>query len=133
MSTRTSIWLPVSLPPQRFLQAAGDLLRHQPRYVAAEGGDLLDSAGGEKTVLRGGHEVDGFDVGGQRTVELVHLQLVLEVADRAQALDDRLGPLLAREVDHELVERDGADVAQMRGGALDEADPLLRVEQRLAL
>src|SRR3954462_9460131 len=93
-----------SLPPQRFLQAAGHLFRYESRDVAAEGGDLLDSAGGQKTVLRARHQVDGLHVGGQRAVELVHLQLVLEIRDRSQSLDDGLGALIAREVDDELVE-----------------------------
>src|SRR5688572_13523386 len=102
MSTRTSMALPVSSARERFLQTPRNRLRDKIGDVAAESGDLLHSARGEKTVLRRRHEVDGFDVRGQLAVELVHLQLVLEVRDRAQSLDDGLRPALARELDHEV-------------------------------
>ena len=66
--------------------------RHQTLDVAAEGDDLLDQARGEEGVERvGGHE-EGVDPG-QPMVHLGHLQLVVEVADGAQPLDDRPGPL----------------------------------------
>ena len=55
-----------------------------------------------------------LDVGGQLAVELVHLELVLEVRDRPQPLDDRLGTVLAREIDDEGIERLDLHVAEMR-------------------
>src|SRR5262245_10799060 len=100
MSTRTSMALPVSSARQRFLQSPCNRLWDKIGDVAAERGDLLDSARGEKTVLRRRHQVDRLDVRRQLTVELIHLQLVLEVGDRAQSFDDRLGPALACELDH---------------------------------
>src|SRR3954452_1579228 len=133
ISTRTSMALPVSSARDRFLQASRHSLGHELRDVASEDGDLLHSAGGEKTVLRRRHQVDGFDVRGQLAVELVHLELVLEVRDRAQSFDDRHGALLARIVDDQLVERLGADVAEVAGRLLDERAPVLGAEQRLVL
>src|SRR3954452_18139640 len=133
ISTRTSMALPVSSARERFLQTSRNRLGHEIRDVTPEGGDLLDSARGEKTVLRRCHEVDGLDVGVQLPVELVHLQFVLEIGDRAQSLDDRAGSPLAGELDHEARERLHADVAQVARRALDEPDPVLGREQRLAL
>src|SRR5919108_3423978 len=123
MSTRTSMALPVSSARQRFLQSPCNRLGDKIGDVTAEGGDLLHSARGEKTVLRRRHQIDRFDVGGELAVELIHLQLVLEVRDRAQSLDDRLGPAIPRELDHEVGERLHAYVAEMRRRALDELDP----------
>src|SRR5688500_18643210 len=100
MSTRTSMALPVSSARQRFLQSPGNRLWDKIGDIATERGDLLDSARGEETVLRRRHQVDRLDVRRQLAVELVHLELVLEVGDRAQALDDRLGPALTGELDH---------------------------------
>ncbi len=68
--------------------------------------------------------------GGLAAVELGHLELVLEVRDRAQSLDDRTGRRPAGEVDDQDVERLGADVAQMGGRVVDERDALVGVEQR---
>ena len=61
--------------------------RDQGRDVAAERGHLLDQRGGQEGVLRAGGDEHRLDVD-QRGVHLRHLQLVVEVADRAQALDD---------------------------------------------
>ena len=80
----------------------------------------------QETVLRAGHQVDGLDVGRLPAVELVHLELVLEVRDRAQALDDR-----AR-ADARARSRRRASRTARRGrsprsavASLDEADALL--------
>ena len=79
-----------------------------------------------KLYLARGHQVDGLDVRRLPAVELVHLELVLEVGDRAQALDDRLRPALAREVDDEDAERLDRDVAEVaRSRRSTNADPLL--------
>src|SRR3954452_599295 len=106
MRTRTSIKSSAcgSLAGQFLLQAPGDLRRHEAGDVAAERRDLLDSARTQERVLRAGHQVDGFDLVVLQAVEVGHLLLVLEVADRAQALDDRRGPLPARELDDQDVE-----------------------------
>src|SRR5215475_6203693 len=68
-------------------QALLHILWHQPAHVAPVLGDLLDQAGGQEAVQRvRGHE-QSLDAG-QPVVHLRHLQFVVEVADRAQALDD---------------------------------------------
>src|SRR5215218_4413003 len=114
MRTRTSMGLLArsSSAGERFLQAPRDRVGDEVGDVAPEGGDLLDSARGQETVLRRRHQVDGLDVVGEMAVELVHLQLVLEVRDRAQALDDRRRSDPARVVDDQDVERVDADVRE---------------------
>src|ERR1044072_7245862 len=98
ISTRTSMALPVSSARQRFLQTLRDRLGDEIGDIASECGDLLHAARGEKTVLRRGHQVDGLYVGRELTVELVHLQLVLEVGDRSQSFHDRPRAALAGEL-----------------------------------
>src|SRR3954468_23711023 len=133
MRTRTSMAKRLSSSGELFLQAAGDALRDEAVDVTAERGELLECAGAEETVLRAGHQVERVDVRRLHPVELAHLQFVLEIGDRAQALDDRTGPDRPREVDDEHAERLGADVAQVRGGLLDERHPLVDREDRLVL
>src|SRR5918997_5029619 len=129
MRTRTSMGSGfVSAALKFFLQAIRNTVGYQAVDVAPEGGELLDAAGAEETVLRTGHQVERVDLGVLHPVELVHLELVLEVRDRPQALDDALGADLAREVDDEDVERLGADVAEVRRGAVDELEALLDAE-----
>src|SRR6185369_16581618 len=122
ISTRTSMALPVSSARERFLQTLRNRLGHEVGDISTESGDLLHAARGEETVLRRCHEVDGLDVGGQLPVELVHLQFVLEIRDRAQSLHDCAGPSLPRELDHQVRERLHADVAEIACGGLDEPD-----------
>src|SRR5687767_5193920 len=100
MRTRTSMGSAfVSAALQLFLQATCHSVRHETVDVTPEGGEFLDAAGTEETVLRTGHEVERVHLRVLHPVELVHLELVLEVGDRAQSLDDALGPDLARVVD----------------------------------
>src|SRR5215216_3040286 len=122
MRTRTSMRLLArsSSAGERFLQAPRDRVGDEVGDVSPEGRDLLDSARGQETVLRRGHQVDRLDVTGQMTVELVHLQLVLEVRDRAQSLDDRAGPHPARVLGYQDVEGVDADVGQVARRLLDE-------------
>src|SRR5215218_3797179 len=133
MSTRTSMVTLSSSALERFLQAGGYLCRHQPGQVATESGQLLDPAGAEEAVLRRGHQVGALDVGSELAVELVHLELVLEVGDRAQSLDDRTGAVVAGEVDEQVVEGLHFDVAEVGDLRLDEAHALLGREERLLL
>ena len=63
-------------------------------------------------------------------VQVVHLELVLEVGDHAQALDDHLRVPAAGEVDDELLEHVDLDVRDARERVLDELDPHLDREQR---
>src|SRR5215212_2854034 len=127
MRTRTSMDLPggVSSAGQGFLQWPGHMWGNKVGDVSPERGQLLYAAGRQETVLGARHDEDGLDVWRLQAVELVHLLLVLEVGDRAQALDDRGRALLTGEVDDQDVERLGADVAEMRGRLLDERDSLL--------
>src|SRR5829696_8343916 len=131
--TRTSMAPFSSLPGEQLLQPRGHAPWDQLLDVPTERRQLLDAARAQETVLRAGHQVEGLDVRCLLAVELVHLQLVLEVGDRPQALHDRLGADLAREVDDERGEGLGADVGQVARRLLDERDALLDVEQRLAL
>src|SRR3979409_1774622 len=131
--TRTSMAKRLSLSGELFLQSAGDALGHKALDVTAERGELLHATGAEETVLRAGHEVERVDLRGLHPVELAHLELVLEVGDRAQSLDDRPGADLAREVDDEDAERLGADVGHVGRRLLDERQALLDAEDGLVL
>ena len=66
-------------------------------------------------------------------VQLGHLELVLEVGDRPQALDDRGRPEFAGELDQEVGEDPHLDVGEVGGRFLDERLALLGGEQRLLL
>src|SRR2546421_12081623 len=96
MSTRTSIWAASSSAGQLFLQPLRDLRGYQVIDVAAERGELLDSAGRQETVLRARHQVHRLYIRGLPAVQLVHLQLVLEVRGRPPSLYDRPGPVGVR-------------------------------------
>ena len=69
--------------------------------------------------------------GSEQVVETIHLKLPLEVGDHAKALHHRLGIVLAREVDDELVEHVDGDVGEAGDSILEKGDPLLDGEQRL--
>src|SRR5262247_132068 len=85
-------------------EALGDRGRNQPVDVAAVRGDLLDPARRDEADLRARHHVDRLDVGCERPVELVHLELPLEVGDHAETFHDHLRVPLAGELDDELLE-----------------------------
>ena len=113
-------------------QPGGQPLEHEPGdqagHVAAEGRDLLDQRGREEGPLgAGGHE-DRLD-GRQRGVHLGHLELVVEVADRAQALDDRVHVVGQAEVGEQAGEAVDADVVPARAGLLEHGDALLGGEE----
>src|SRR5262249_8318861 len=76
---------------EHLLQAPGHEGRDELLDVAAERGDLLDSARGDEADLRARHHVDGLDVRREVPVQLVHLELVLEVGDHPEPLHDRAG------------------------------------------
>ena len=61
----------------------------------------------------------------RRGVHLRHLELVVEVADRAQALDDRPDAVLLAEVGEQAVEAGDGDVGEVGAGLLEHRDPLL--------
>src|SRR4030095_4078942 len=85
-------------------EALRDGGRDELVHVAAARCDLLDATRRDEGDAGARHDVNGLDVGGERSVELVHLELPLEVGDHSQALHDRLSAPLLREVDHEYAE-----------------------------
>src|SRR4051812_38237921 len=89
---------------EHLLQAARHGERNELFDISAEGCDLLHAGARHEAHLRAGHHVDRLDLGRERAVQLVHLELVLEVGEHPQALDDRLRLPAAREVDDELAE-----------------------------
>src|ERR1039458_7740992 len=101
MSTKTSIASPSSSAFQLFLQPSRDFAGDEIVDPAPEGGELLHTTRRKETVLRAGHQVNRLDLRVLPAVELVHLQLVLEVRDRAQSLHDRLCPNVAGGINHE--------------------------------
>src|SRR5256886_3956501 len=104
------------------------LPRHQRRHVPAVLGDLLDQAGPQEGIERvGGHE-QRLDLG-ETVVHLRHLHLVLEVADRAQALHDRGDATRAAEINQQPGELVHADVGQVGRHFPQHREPLLDGEQ----
>src|SRR5579859_1771033 len=81
-------WGAASPDGEELLEPACDDGRHELLHISAEGGDLLHAARGDETDLRAGHHVHRLDLGGERAVQLVHLELPLEVGDHPQALHD---------------------------------------------
>src|SRR5436190_4537732 len=79
---------PTPTAREELAEAARDGRRNEIVDVSAERCDLLHAARGDETHLRARHHVDGLDVGGERAVELIHLELPFEVGDDAQALRD---------------------------------------------
>ena len=99
--------------------------------VAAELRHLLGQRRADVAVLERGHQEGGVDLGRELAVRERHLQLGLEVADRAQPAHDEAGAVAPREVDGQAVERVDADVlAEVRDAAPDEVDALVDAEQR---
>src|SRR5512134_2404473 len=92
------------------LEPAVDRREDELAHVSAERGDLAhDRAGDELVLLRRRHE-HRFDVGQQVTVHAGHLELVLEVADGAQAAHDHARTLLAHEILQQAAEAGDLDV-----------------------
>ena len=113
-------------------QPLGDLRRHHPRHVAAEPGDLAHQARRQERVLRAGRDEEGVDAR-QLLVHLGHLQLVVEVGDRAEALDDRLGAVLLGELDEQALEELDPHVGEVRDLLGEHLLALLEGEQRRRL
>src|SRR4029079_12519828 len=74
---------------------------YQVAHVAPERRHLLDPGRGEEAVVRRREDVHGLDFRRELAVELVHLELVLEVRDRTQALEDHPRAALAGELDEQ--------------------------------
>ena len=88
-----------------------DEVGDERRDVAAEASDLLDQRGRGRP-LGAGRDEDRLDAG-QRGVHLGHLELVVEVADGAQALDDRVDVVLGAERGEQAGEALDGDVGQV--------------------
>src|SRR5439155_18434209 len=116
---------------KELLETTGDARWNEVVHVASEGSDLLDAARGEEAVLRAGHQVHGFHLGRELAVEMVHLELPLEVGDRAEALDHRARAPAAGELDDELREHLDLDVLEVGEGLAEEVDTVLDREERL--
>src|SRR3954452_18873222 len=113
-------------------QPAPGRLGDQPGDVAAVRSHFLDQARREEGVERVGRHEHRLDAG-QAMVHLRHLELVVEVADRPQALDDHLDRVGLAEVDDQPVEAVDDDVAVLLrrlaehlGALLEGEHPLLR-------
>src|SRR5436305_13452334 len=70
---------------EHLLQPARDGLGHELFDISAERCDLLHPGARHEAHLRAGHHVDRLDLRRERPVELVHLKLVLEVGEDAEA------------------------------------------------
>src|SRR5436305_5799876 len=75
---------------EHLLQAARHGEGNELLDISAERRDFLHAAARDEAHLRAGHHVDRLDLGCERPVQLVHLELVLEVGEDAEALDDHL-------------------------------------------
>src|SRR5437879_4001921 len=111
-------------------QSLIDDRRHHAGYRRAEAGDFLDQARRDVRVLLGRHQKHGLDGAPELPVHQRHLELVLEIGHRADPPHDAVGALARHEVDQEPVERDDAEVAELRGGLVDHLEAFLHREQR---
>src|ERR1700729_2092588 len=110
------------------LQAIEHQLRDQGPDVAAVPADLLDQAGPQEAVHGVGRDEQRLDLG-ETVVHLGYLHLVLEVADRPQALHDRLDPVDPAKLDQQPPERPDFDILQAGGHLAEHLDPFLHREQ----
>ena len=117
-------------PPLR--QPLGHLRRHHARHVAAELRDLAHQARRQERVLRAGGDEEGVDPR-ELLVHLRHLQLVVEVGDGPEALHDRLGAVVAGEVDEQALEELDAHVVEVGDLLGEHLLALLEREERLRL
>ncbi|EGJ74489.1 hypothetical protein STTU_1700 [Streptomyces sp. Tu6071] len=124
--------LPLTALPSLLREASReggvDGRRQEVGDVAAPLRDLLDERGGEEAVGGVRRDEEGLD-SGEAVVHLGHLQLVVEVADGAQALDDGGDVALLAEVDEEPVESLDLDVAELGGHLADQFHALVDREE----
>src|ERR1700722_12184772 len=121
----------VALPlRQAGAERAEDRLGNQAADVATVLGDLLDQARAEERVERVGRHEQRLDLG-QAVVHLRLLHLVLEVADGAEPLDDRVDPVRHAEVHRQSVELLDPDVAVALSDLAEHLGPLVGGEHRL--
>jgi hypothetical protein len=120
----------LSRSAQLFLQTRGDVRVNETLDPPAKGCEFLDAAGGDEAELWARHDVHGLDFRRLAAVELVHLEFVLEVGDRAKALHDRARADPPGELDDQRVEGLGAHPVQVGSRRRDELQALGQLEQR---
>ena len=128
-------WRGRRAPARRTSRAGGAPPPAAPGRVTppAELEDLLHEPRREVRVALGRHHEDGLDARVQAPVHERHLELVLEVGDRAEAAhDDRRAPTLLRVVDEQAGEGVDAAPAVPPVGLADDLHPLLDREERAA-
>lgn len=87
--------------------------RNEAAHLSAQPGYLLHYARVEVEILVPRHQENGFNLFSQRPVHQGHLELSLEVADGAQALDDNLRPLASSEINQQPAEAFHLDIFQV--------------------
>src|SRR6266403_721263 len=122
-----------------FGKSGGKPLGHAGGYeagdIAAQPADLLDEARGDELVPVRGHEEHGLDRWIEAGVHAGHLELIFEVADRAQAAQDHAGPHRLGEMHQQGIEGAHLHLAvtggQIEGGNLrrDHGHALMHVEE----
>ena len=83
-------------------------------------------------MLRARRQEEGVDPG-QALVHLGHLQLLVEVRDRAQPLDDGVDAVITREIDQQAFEELDTNVGQMLRRFLEHLLAVFEAEQRRRL
>src|SRR3989442_14151701 len=104
---------------------------HELLDGGAEGGELLHARRGDEEVLGGRHQVHHLDPRGERPVHVRHLELELEVRERADPAHDEASRRSVREVDLQAVEARDLDVAVLRAALTHELDAFVGGEDRL--
>ena len=119
--------------PELLLQLLGHDGVNERADVAAELGDLADQARRDERVMLGRREEHRLDAVDQMAIHHRELKLVLEVRDGAQAADDRLEAVGAREIDGEPGVARDRNLGQVAQHLFRERDTLVEREQRRLL
>src|SRR4051794_37173695 len=128
-----TVWPECSVLSHPGHQSLADEIGDVGGDVPAPLGDLFDEAGGQERVQRIGRHEQRLDPG-QAVVHLRHLQLVVEIAHRAQPFDHDRGLLRPAEVDQQAAEGLDPDIAVRLRHLAENLDALLDGEQaRLVL
>src|SRR5256885_1114908 len=120
-----------ALLPHLRLEPLRHIRGHELLDGCAEGGELLHARRGYEEVLGGRHQVHHLDPRGERPVHVRHLELELEVRERADPAHDEASRRGVREVDLQAVEARDLDVAVLRAGLTHQLDALVGGEDRL--
>ena len=99
-------------------------------YVAAVARDLFHERGAGVAILLVRHDEDRLDLGLQVAVHQRHVELKLEVGERSQAADERVGLLGDGELDEQAVEENSGDVWVFGDVGLNQSEALFGGEKR---